>query len=165
MNWISEVRQRLYRREFRIQKPCWPELSAASPAAIPERGEESTADGDDTITSELPERQRRLVVTLATNLWRTRQKMIDPVSGEPPEHMRKAYRHVRSMWDALRESEIEIQDHTNQPFHLGQTLNAIAFEPRAGLSKDTVLETVKPTIYFRKRLIQMGEVIVGTPVS
>jgi hypothetical protein len=78
--------------------------------------------------------------------------------------MRKAYRHVRSMWDALQESGIDIQDHTNQPFHLGQTLNAIAFEPRPDLSTDTVIETVKPTIYYQKRLIQMGEVIVGTPV-
>ena len=163
MNWAAELRQKLYPREFRIHVPCghdW-QIAAKISHCQSEDKAEKPSDGGNV---ELPSQFRKLIVQLGTNLWRTRQKMIDPVSGDPPEHMRKAYRHVRSMWDALQESGIDIQDHTNQPFHLGQTLNAIAFEPRPDLSTDTVIETVKPTIYYQKRLIQMGEVIVGTPV-
>lgn len=164
MNWTAELRQKLYPHEFRIHAPCsrnWQISPETSNGHSDDKAEKPNEGG----TVELPSQFRKLIVQLGTNLWRTRQQMIDPISGETPEHMRKANRHVRAMWDALHECEIEIQDHTNQPFHLGQTLNALAFEPRPGLSNETVIETVKPTIYYQKRLIQMGQVIVGTPDS
>jgi hypothetical protein len=161
MKWLEELRQLTYRPEFRIREPEWRTIFdclradlESSNAALPKpRSTEDFAD-----------QEKKLVLAVATNLWRTRQKMIDS-SGKPQVEMRKAFRHVQAIWDALLEHGVEIQDHTNQPFHLGQALNAIAFEPTTGLVKETVIETVKPTVYVHKRLIQVGDVIVGTPVG
>jgi hypothetical protein len=31
--------------------------------------------------------------------------------------------------------------------------------------RDTILETVRPTVMWKNRLVQLGEVVVGTPVD
>jgi len=35
----------------------------------------------------------------------------------------------------------------------------------AGVERDTILETVRPTVMWKNRLVQLGEVVVGTPVG
>lgn len=161
MKWLEELRQLTYRPEFRIREPEWRTLFGSLGADLERSISELEAPKS---TDEVPDQEKKLILAVATNLWRTRQKMIDS-SGQPQVEMKKAFRHVRAIWDALSEHGVEIQDHTNQPFHLGQALNAIAFEPTVGLVRETVIETVKPSVYVRKQLIQMGDVIVGTPVS
>jgi hypothetical protein len=89
--------------------------------------------------------------------------MIDPQTGRPREEMRRAYRHVESIWDALVEAGIQIQDHTGMLFDSGMSLRVIEFQPTAGLGREQVLDTIKPSVYYDGQLIQMGEVIVGTP--
>jgi hypothetical protein len=161
MRWLEELRQRTYRAEFRIHEPEWHIILNSLRADLGSFNSDASSPKS---ANELPDYEKRLILAIATNLWRTRQKMVDS-SGQPQDEMRKAFRHVRAMWDALLENGVEIQDHTNQPFHLGQVLNAIAFEPTVGLVRDTVIETVKPSVYVRKKLIQTGDVIVGTPVG
>jgi hypothetical protein len=39
----------------------------------------------------------------------------------------------------------------------------MSFQPTVGLTRDMIIETIKPTIYFKDNLVQTGEVIVGTP--
>jgi len=43
------------------------------------------------------------------------------------------------------------------------SLKVISFQPTPGLGRERVIETIKPTIYFKGKAIQMGEVIVGRP--
>jgi hypothetical protein len=33
------------------------------------------------------------------------------------------------------------------------------------VERDTVIETVRPTVMWKDRLVQLGEVVVGTPVN
>lgn len=89
--------------------------------------------------------------------------MVDQGMDEPLPGMRKAYRHLESVWDVLTEAGVEIQDHTGAPFDPGLSLSVIARQPTAGITREKIVETVKPSIYFNKVLIQMGEVVVGTP--
>jgi hypothetical protein len=42
-------------------------------------------------------------------------------------------------------------------------LNVVSFEPTSGLTSEEIKETIKPSVALHGRLIQMGEVIVGTP--
>jgi hypothetical protein len=42
-------------------------------------------------------------------------------------------------------------------------LRIAAFEPSPGLTRNRVIETLKPSVYHLDRMLQMGEVIVGTP--
>jgi hypothetical protein len=44
-------------------------------------------------------------------------------------------------------------------------LKVISFEQTPGLSREEIKETIKPSIIWQGRLLQTGEVIVGTPVQ
>ena len=43
------------------------------------------------------------------------------------------------------------------------SLKVLAFQPTPGLTRERIVETIKPTIYFADQTLQMGEVIVATP--
>ena len=102
---------------------------------------------------------------LCTGLWRLRRRMIDPETDRPLEAMRKPFRHLESVWDTLAEAGVDIRDHTNEPVpeygSLG--LSVLAYQPIPGFERERVIETVKPSVYVGGRLLQMGQVIVGTP--
>jgi hypothetical protein len=114
---------------------------------------------------------RPFLANLGTGLWRLRQRMLDPSTGQPLEEMRRAYRHFESVWDMLAESGIQILDHKGQslPERGFSDLHVSAYQPTPGLKKERVIDTIKPTISIKRAgsnqdiLIQMGEVIVGTP--
>ncbi len=106
----------------------------------------------------------RLLADVGTGLWRLRKRMVHEKTGEPLEEMRKAYRHLESIWDALRSAEIVIKEYApGSTYDSGFALNVLAFQPMAGLGRETIIETVKPTITYKGGRIQKGEVIVGTP--
>jgi hypothetical protein len=44
-------------------------------------------------------------------------------------------------------------------------LNVATYEPTEGITRETVIETIKPSVYWEDKCIQNGEVIVGTPKS
>lgn len=107
-----------------------------------------------------------LAAKIGTELWRLRpklQKMTHPGTNELTDEARRADRHVQRIWEALSDAGIEIKDHTDQPYNPGFSLNVIAHQPVAGISAETIIETIKPTIYYRHEQIQSGEVIVGVP--
>ena len=60
---------------------------------------------------------------------------------------------------------MDIRDHTNEPVpEYGSIgLSVLAYQPMPGISRERVIETVKPSVYVDGRLLQMGQVIVGTP--
>jgi hypothetical protein len=163
MNW-ADVRQRFYPREFQIP------MLIISPNAV------STLVGAiETVAKTLTpaarpleqEKHEELFAGLALDIgnavWRLKLRLLDPRTGKPLDETRKLYRHVETIWDALTSAGIEIQDHTNQPFRTGLALDVIAFEPNVEIVRETVVETVAPSIYFRNGKLQTGKVIVGTP--
>jgi hypothetical protein len=102
---------------------------------------------------------------IATQAWKARSKMLDPVTGEVREDMKRTIRHIEAILTTVRGMGFEIKDHTNEGFDYGQPLRLVATQPTAGIVKDTVLETLKPTIYWNGHIAQTGEVIVGTPIE
>ena len=105
---------------------------------------------------------------VATGLWRMRRNMVPRgatrlIEARPIEEMRKPFRWLVSVWDTLSENGIEIQDHTGDRFDSGQVLKASAFEPTSGIAEETVIDTIKPSVYLNGQLIQMGDVVVGVP--
>jgi|WetSurMetagenome_2_1015567.scaffolds.fasta_scaffold00088_7 hypothetical protein len=157
----AALRQLRFPREFRIGPPAWnsDELSALEQVILllKER------DSDHLSTPSEDKAQQQLLRDLATGLWRIRQKMLEPGSGEPLAGMQKAYRHLQSTWDVLTEAGVEIQDHTGSHYDPGLSLSVIAHQPTRGIIREEVIETIKPSIYFNKVVIQQGEVIVGIP--
>lgn len=103
------------------------------------------------------------LTTLATQVWRARVRIIDPETGEPREEMRRIHRHVEGAYEAFSQLGLTINDWVNQPYDAGLPVKVLTFQPTPDLQRDTVLEAVRPTVIWKDRLLQMGEVIVGTP--
>jgi hypothetical protein len=163
---VGGLRQLLYRKEFRIARPMvsseilglvqdLARFSAAQANANSEATRNASSDSELT----------PLLRDIGIGLWRLRQKMVEPGTDRPLEEMRRAYRHCQSVWDALSEAGVEIQDHTGDPYDSGLSLSVLAFQPMPDLERERIIETVKPSIYYKKHRIQMGEVIVGRPES
>jgi len=106
-----------------------------------------------------------LLANVAINTWRALQKIIDVETCEPKPEMKRIHRHIEAINDALREFGVETVDHTGQRYDTGSALKVITSEKRAGLNREEIIETLKPTVRFKGRLLQQGEVVVGEPVS
>jgi hypothetical protein len=114
--------------------------------------------------AELDASLKRFVADLATGLWRLRGRLLDPATGEVREEgLRRPARDVAALWERLQEEKVEVQDHTGAPYDATLSLRVAAFQPTPGLAQERVLETLKPTVYWRGQRIQTGEVIVGMP--
>jgi hypothetical protein len=176
---LAGLRQRMYPQEYRISQAAWPPdlvvaleqllvgfnrnaLAAPSGEKKPAR-EAETGDTH----RELLLFVMNLLSNVGTGLWRLRNKMVQPGTGEPLDEMRRAFRHLQSTLDVLEEAGVEILDHTGELVPEGgiYSLKAIAYQPTPGINRERVIETIKPTIYFKDQMIQMGEVIIGTPES
>lgn len=105
------------------------------------------------------------LIGIATNAWRARSKMIERDSAEPKDEMKRVFRHIEGIYDQLRQVGCEIVDHTGRTYDSGMAIQTISFEPTPGLTRDEILETVKPTITLQGKIVQMGEVVVGTPIK
>ena len=162
---FANIRQLRFPREFRISHEPWPEdltehveLLSRAVEAVKAASEE----GAESVSPALADTEA-LLADVGTGLWRMKQKMVEPGTGQPLETMRRPYRHVEAVWDALSQAGIKIQDHTGSAFDSGMSLSVLCFQPTPEITAETVIETIKPTIYLKDSRIQMGEVIVGKP--
>ncbi len=102
---------------------------------------------------------------LATQVWRVRTRIIDPETGQPREEMRRIHRHIEAAFEVFTQMGFTINDWLSQPYDTGLPVKVLTFQPTPDLTRDTVLEAVRPTVMWKERLLQMGEVIVGIPLS
>lgn len=104
-----------------------------------------------------------LVADIATGIWRMKNKFSAVKFDDMPDEIKKAYRHVESTWDAISSAKVEVRDQTNEKYVAGMALKVIAFQPSSSVHIEMISETIKPSIFYNDKLIQMGEVIVKTP--
>jgi hypothetical protein len=149
-----ELRQRRFPPEFRIAPAVWPADLLADLQHL-----ERAVGPIGKPVIDPPWDDKALASTL-TSLWRARRK-VESADGTGP--MRQVGRHVQAAWDSLESLGVKVLDHDNEPFDSGLSLLVLAIQPHPGISRETIIETVKPTIYLNERAIQMGEVIVGAP--
>jgi len=155
---FENIRQLKFPKEFRINDHPWPSIAGI----INDIGTKKEAS----VPDDLPIASiAHFISDIATNLWRLKQKLLYPGTNEPLNEVKRAYRHFESVWDDLMNVGVEIHDHTGIAYDTGLSLKVVAFQPAEGLKKETVLETIKPTIYFRGKQIQMGAVVVGRPLK
>ncbi|MFC1906902.1 hypothetical protein ACFLW8_02300 [Chloroflexota bacterium] len=155
----DNIRQWLrYPQEFRISAPKYFESSEFI-KALDDSLKQPTIGS--LAISEEEEALINLAVDVGTLVWRIQRRLA--TISEIPKQLQRLSRDVESTWDAFTQRGIEIKDHTGRDYDGGMTLRVITFQPMAGLSRQQIIETLKPTIYYRDRIIQMGEVIVGVP--
>lgn len=163
MSRLADLRQLRQPAEFRIAAPSWPTVLEALAALVDDAATAAAPASTAAPRAEPSAEQFRFLAEAATGLWRLRQRMLEPGTDRPQESMRRAFRHLQSAWDVLEQAGLEVLDHTGMAFDAGLSLRVLAYQPVAGAARETVIETIKPTIYFRGASLQMGEVIVGTP--
>lgn len=156
----GRLRQRRHPVEFRIPgdypppglRPTPVPVSEPRPAEMaPAAAQASDAD----------------LADLATQLWRLGRKLAEPPPGGPAPGgaaaRRKEARHLRAAQDALGKAGVRAEDHDGTEFDIGLTLDVLAYQPVPGATRETVHETVRPSVYRDGRRIQMGQVIVAQP--
>lgn len=104
-----------------------------------------------------------MAMEVGTLVWRA-QRILSGMNEQSKE-LRRVSRDLESVRDVLFQRGVEIKDHTGQVYISGMALRVITFQPMVGLAHQKIIETLKPTIYFRNKVIQMGDVIVGVPDS
>jgi len=85
-------------------------------------------------------------------------------SGQRPSaRQRRIGRRLEDMERILEELEISIEDHTGQRFDPGSSLDVAYSDKRPGLQHAQVVETVRPSVYFKGRLVAPGKVGIELP--
>ncbi|MFD3485481.1 hypothetical protein [Streptomyces sp. NPDC058665] len=182
----ADLAQRRHHRAFRIAPLPWDEPSreelerllasvAASAAAVDtaadtgadsggvsEGGAGSVTAGESAGPAEEQSLDAKALADAATNLWRA-QRRLNRQGEAATSRSRQTSRYLRSCREALDEAGLLVQEHEGDAFHAGLSLEALTFEEDPSLTAETVLETIRPTIYLNGRRIQMGQVIVGSP--
>jgi hypothetical protein len=104
-----------------------------------------------------------LFADVAVDIWRMQRRV--QIKQDMTEELRRISRDLESAWYALEQAGIEVKDHTGEKYNGGMALRVIAFEPLPNISYEQIIETIKPTIYYKQKLFRMGEVVVAKPVD
>ena len=128
-------------------------------------GQEDPEPADAEARYMIPGNVVRAMADIATNVWKARTRMVDAASGEVREEMRRVYRHIENVFADFEAMDLEVKDHTGDAFDYGLPLKVVTTQPTRGITRESVIETIKPTIYWNRQIIQMGEVVIATPAS
>lgn len=107
----------------------------------------------------------KIIVELLVIFWRM-EKRIDQLKNAntiESDNYYKIIRYLSNAQDVLSKNDFEISDHANEINTGGEAYKVIAYQPEESFTEERVIETIKPTIYFKNKILQRGEVIVGQP--
>jgi hypothetical protein len=149
----------LHPPEFRIGEPLWTRETAEEFGEALRRlaAEPAAAGGSGTFDGQM--------VTICTKVWRLRNEIIKQADDPQAKDLSYATAYLDSLWEQLSDAGLEIRDHTGEaiPKTGIYMLKVVAQQPMDGITHRRVIETLKPTIYFNEKILQVGEVIVGIP--
>jgi hypothetical protein len=107
----------------------------------------------------------RSYADLGTGWWRIWRKTLRPGTDRPLDEMKGIFSFVESLKDVLDEMGIQVIDHTGKEIQSGLSLEVLEYQEKPGITKERVSETVRPTVYYKSRLVQMGRVYVDSPMT
>ena len=103
------------------------------------------------------------LANIGIGLWRLKNNIEKQSQKEASEDLRRASRHLDTIWDAYTNAGFQIIDQINKPYDPGMDLRVLTFDRVPGLKREMIVETICPTIYYKHELLQRGEIVVGTP--
>ena len=100
-----------------------------------------------------------LISSLSIELWRLK-KRFDSAKNNIDSSVIDQFQRIK---DILGKQEIEICEHTDADYNDGMSIKVLHVEEVDNLppGKMKIIETVKPSIYYKGQVISHGEVIVG----
>jgi hypothetical protein len=129
--------------------------------ATPSQGESEKAAGSYLVPPEIV----KSIVGIATNTWKARRRLVEPISGELAGEMKRVAADIERIQRCLEDLGVVIEDHTNRPFDYGLPWRVVATKPMVGIQKEIVTETLRPTVRWHDQIIQHAEVEIGTPAN
>jgi hypothetical protein len=160
---MDNARQWMHPVPFRIKES--PDLVAiskdvllgqeAAPAARP-TGQAMDADFKHVL---------KTIAAVATALWRVRTKLEAESKVVLPSELRHLPRHIESAWDALAAGGFEVQDHKGQLYVPGMAVNPVTYTPDPSVPPNTIVESLKPSLFWKDLLIQRADVILAAPAD
>jgi hypothetical protein len=135
-------------------------LSVTTPTASSDR---SSASGDASTLA-------KALITIAGQAWRQETALTDRVSSETKlelstQEIRKLANALDAIKQAIEELGIRVKDRCNEDFHAGLPDQVITEEPREGISKERIIRTIRPTIFWHQTMVQRGEIDIAVPIS
>jgi hypothetical protein len=100
------------------------------------------------------------LVDLGTGVWRVRRKM--EALSRMPKEIHEALYSLESMWMSMSEGGVEIIDHVGT-IPSPREARVVETKEVPGLTREQVVDALKPTILLRGEVVQIGEVIIGKP--
>ena len=157
--------------DLKIHPPEWPDIAELA-REVGKPSDESSPQAlvQTTRTVErLPESVARALLALAMNAWRIQVRLTDS-NREPREEigkddLKKINRYCDAMFQSLSAIGMEVKDRTGEAFDYGLPEKVLTAQPQPGLTREIILETVRPTIYWNTQIAQPGEVVIGTPAE
>lgn len=106
----------------------------------------------------------KLFRATGTAVWKLAGRMLDAETKAPKDEYRRLWRHVEAIRDALTDVGVDVIDFTGKRYDEGMSLKVVSEEERPGTKEPEIIETLRPTIRFRKQIqLQQGEVVVSRP--
>lgn len=117
----------------------------------------------------LPAAFAKEILAIVINVWRLKLRLMDPHSKEHKEELgkedvKKIVRYLESIDDSFKQLGIEVIDRTGESFDYGLPEKVVTAKPQEGISKELVLETLRPTIKWKNHIFP-GEVEIATPIT
>jgi hypothetical protein len=111
---------------------------------------------------------QRSLIANANQAWRIATTVFDPETKDVKEELRtqeirKVAKAVESLMETFKELGIEIKDRLGEPFDYGLPDQVITEEQREGLTREQIIRTIRPTIFWNKTMVQKGEVDIAVP--
>lgn len=104
----------------------------------------------------------QFLVELGTGIWRIRRK-IEGMKRMPKE-IKDALFSLESTWASMTAGGVEIIDYIGT-IPLKNEARIVEVRDIPDLSREQVVDVIKPTIFLRGEVIQMGEVVMGRPAA
>lgn len=101
---------------------------------------------------------------LATRIWRAQKQLDKALQKSDEPNLERFARRFEEIGETLSDYGIEIIDHTGQNYDVGLTLTVLQFEPTPGIARETICETIKPSLRVHGTLIP-GQVVVAAPMA
>ncbi len=164
--WFRQWRQH---REIRIAEPTFSEEQCRELAELLALLERAPSEPDSEPTSEPasepapePAEDTKALAEAATSLWRAQRKLTQ--AGRSAEN-RQTGRYLRACAEALAAAGLVVQEHDGTTFNAGRALDVLVYQDDPAVTEETIVETVRPSVYYHDRQIQRGEVIVARPTA
>ena len=113
---------------------------------------------------------QKAVIMNANQIWRISSVVIDPETKEAreelrPQEIRKVAKAIEALMATFQGLGIQIKDRLGEPFNPGLPDQVVTEEPREGLTREQIIRTIHPTIFWNETMVQRGAVDIAVPAK